>query len=280
VIDVAGRIRALDLTGIRNDADAIVDGGLDLAVGEASQVSVTLLDPEGELIRAKGARMGAVLRWGGLRFTVTVVEHGPMRGARCTAVTARSEGWTALKRRRGARTWRGVSPSAVVAMEAKAVGLEAVCQPSANRKTISRLAQGEKRGSTSTIELIDRLAGELGYVYGEVGGTLFFGAPSWLVKRPGWEVPVDAEWLTEYPMMRRTQDDKKTPATVSLRITGEKPGNVLLPFTPVQLTKAPGGFSGRYLVERVLVPFTATPGDVELATPVDPEAQKPPRGES
>lgn len=274
-IDLERRLSYLRIPGVVNAADSIVDGELSLAMGEASQLSVTLLDHSGDIVDSKGAALGKEMTWGGMAFTISTISHGPSSGVRMTTLTGRTKGWQALKKRKGDKTWRGMSPSAVVASECRAVGLKAVTQKTATVSSISRLADGVDAKSTSTLDMIDRLAGEQGFVFGEVGGTFYFGAPSWLVKRNGWSVPGDAEFLLEYPTLTRTRDDKDTPARVSLAVAGERPQEVLLPFSPVRLTRVPGKFPGRYLVSSVSIPFgTADPASVELVTPVGPEKQK------
>lgn len=273
-INLATRLSHLRVAGIALAAEAITDGTLEMTSGEASQLTVALADPDGALVKAPGAALGGSVSWGSLAFTVATLEHGPVNGVRTTTLTARAAGWQALKKRRGDRTWRGLSPTQVVRAECLAVGMTFVGQQTAVRKSIARLADGEKAADTSTLALIDRLAGEAGFVYGEAGGVFYFGAPSWLVKRSGWAVSGTAEFLLEYPTMSKTSDDKGAPARISLSVAGERPQEVLLPFSPVKVTGVPARFAGRYLVERVTVPLsTADAATVDLMTPTDPEKQ-------
>lgn len=274
----ADRVTALQLPGgITREAAAIHDGSLDLAIGEASQLTVTVSDPSGAVAGAPGVKRGGEVRWAGLRFAITGIAHGPVDGARVTTLTAYSRGWWTLKHAaafKGPRTWKGLSPSLVVRGEARKAGLSVVAQPTARRKVISRLPKGKRRGRTSSLAMIERLAGESGFVFGEVAGQFVFAAPSWLVKRPGWTISGSGAYLAEYPAMSTVADDPEHPASVSLRILGQQPQRVLLPFQTVRLVDVPRPFTGRYLVNRVTIPLSSEdPGTVELVAAVDPDRQ-------
>lgn len=273
---ISDRLDALRLGGITGEDSNILAAAIDLSIGEASQLELTLADPEGVIADAPAAALGTVIGWGSLNFAIASVEHGPRDGARCTTIQARAAGWQGLKKRKGPKTWRGLSASGVVRAECKAVGIgDVVAQPTQVGKTISRLAEGADPKSTSDLELFDRLAGQSGFVYGEAGGVFYFAAPSWLVKRPGFVVNATADYLAEYPTLRRTSDDKDRPATVTLRVSNPGQRSLILPFASVRLTGVPTRFAGRYLVERVSIPLTtAEPATIELVTPVDPEKQK------
>lgn len=274
-VDLRKRLSYLSIPGVKDAADSIEDGELDLAMGEASQLTVTLLDPTGVIINSAGAALKRTMAWAGLKFTIATIEHGPVSGVRMTTLTGRTKGWQDLKARKGRKTWRGLSPSNVVRSECKAVGLAAVTQKTAVSNSISRLAEGVDSKSTSDLDLFDRLAAEQGFVYGEVNGVFYFGAPSWLVKQRGWTVDGTADYIIDYPTMSKTLDNEDEPGRVSFAVPGDDPGRVLLPFAPVQLTGVPGKFKGRYLIDRVTIPLgLAAPATVELVTPVDPEKQK------
>lgn len=270
------RLGSLRLSKIVQEDTNIIDASIDLAIGEASQLDLTLADPDGVIINGPGTRLGAVIGWGALDFAIASIEHSPIDGVRCTKIQARAAGWQGLKKRKGPKTWRGLSASGVVRSECKAAGItKVIAQRTQPGKTISRLAEGADPKSTSDLEMFDRLAGQSGFVFGEAGGIFYFGAPSWLVKQPGFVVNATADYLAEYPTLRKTSDDKDRPATVTLRVSDPEQRSLIMPFASVRLTGVPGRFAGRYLVERVSIPLTsADPATIELVTPVDPEKQK------
>lgn len=274
-IDLSERLSAVRLPGIRDLAASILEANIDMSMGEASEFTVTISDGDGAIIEAAVAKKRARIFWGDLAFTVTGTEHGPREGAMATTITARSAGWQALKARKGDRTWRGLSPTQVVKSECDAVGLKLIGQQTASRSSISRLAEGADRKSTSTLELIDRLAGENGFVYADVAGVFYFGAPSWLVRRTGWAISGTDPSLTERPTCVDTLDDKKEPARITLKVAANRPQELLLPASPVQVTGVPRRYRGRYLVTNTSISLTSgNPATIELSTPVDPEKQK------
>lgn len=274
-IDLSERLSALRLPGIRDLEASVLEATIDLALGEASELQITLSDEDGAIVDAAVARKRSRVFWGDLAFTVTGTEHGPREGALATTITARSAGWQALKARKGDRTWRGLSPTQVVQLQCAKVGLKCFGQPTAVRSSISRLAEGADRKSTSTLELIDRLAGENGFIYGEVAGVFYFAAPSWLVRRPGWAISGTDPSLAEQPTCVDTLDDKKEPARITLKVAANRPQELLLPASPVQVTGVPRRYRGRYLVTNTSISLTSgNPATIELSTPVDPEKQK------
>lgn len=273
---IADRLDALDLKNIEGENTNILEASIDLAIGEAGQLDITLADPEGIIIRPAVTKLGTVIAWGSLSFAIASIEYGVRNGVRATTIQAREIGWQALKRRKGPQTWRGLSASAVFRAECKAAGIKTVvAQRTQTGKTISRLAEGADPKTTSDLEMFDRLAGQHGFVLGVAAGVGYFGAPSWLVKRPGFIVDATADYLAEYPTLRKTSDDKDRPATVTLKVHAPQQRALILPFASVRMTGVPARFAGRYLVERVSIPLTsADPATVELVTPVDPEKQK------
>lgn len=258
--------------------NVIIDGSLDLAASEASQLTVTLLDPVGEIVSAPGVGLGAAMKWGSIKFTLAEVEHGPVNGVRSTVLTGRSAGWQKLKHsgeHKGPKKWRNVSPSHVIANEAKSAGLKCIAQPTAKRGVVSRLPKDQKKGpNVSTLDMMERLAGECGFVFGEAGGVLYFASPTWLARRAGYAVDAGSDFLTEYPRILKTLDDRDAPGRVTLMVLGDTPQQVLLPFTSVNVTGVPGRFKGRYVVNTVTVPLSrAEPAEIELVTPKNPKKE-------
>jgi hypothetical protein len=276
-IDLAKRLTMLAVPGVKVSADALTTGSsVSLGTGQACEVTLAFIDPDGALCASGRVDRGKPLTWAGLPFTIARVEHAASSGVRLTTVVGRSAGWQHLRRRRGPRTWLAMSATQVVTAEARAVGLTVVGEATAVRKSITRTTENGKAASkVTTLDMIERLARESGFVFGEVGGVFYFGRPTWLAARAGRAVKATAEYLTDYPRCAVTDDDLDQRATISLSVLGDDPSEKLLPFTPVQLSGVPGMFEGRYLINRVTIPLDrAEAGTVDLVTPVDPEKQK------
>lgn len=277
-IDLARRLTALTVPGVSLSVESLTAGSsVSLGTGQACEVTLALLDPSGRICNSGRVDRGRALTWARLPFVIADVDHGPESGVRVTTVVARSRGWQALRGRKGARAWSGMSPTQVVTAECRSVGLQVVAEPTAARKSITRSTDtGKQAEKTTTLDMIERLARESGFVFGEVGGAFYFGRPSWLVARAGRAVNAStADYLTDFPRCGVTSDDSATPGKVTLSVIGDDSTAALLPFTPVQVSGVPSMFEGRYLIDKVTIPLDyAEPATVDLVTPVDPEKQK------
>lgn len=275
-IDLATRLSHLKVAGVGNLANVITAGSeLSMTLTEASQLTVVLLDENGTIAGSQAVDDGRLVTWGGLEFTTCGFRHGPVNGIRHTTIVARDRGVQALKGRTGARSWANTSPTDVARAEALAVGLEFVGQPTGPRRSITRLGKAKGRDSTTSWQLLQRLAAESGFIVAAAAGILYFAAPSWLVKRPGWELSATGPYLTEYPDIGRTSDSDDAPGRGTLSILGEQPSGVLLPGQAVVLRDVPDRLQGRYLVDSCTINLAAaTPGRVGITTPVDPKKQQ------
>lgn len=265
-----------------NVAERVTSGGIELTTAEASQMTLTLVDDSD--LNVLGSRLfdpgtpdkaGSRLDFAGLRFEVRAVDIAPRGDDHVLTVTARPLGIGRLKRARGAKVRKNLSPTAWVRAEAKAAGLNFVGQPSAKRKSIARKGSADGEAAESSWDVITRLAGECGFIVFEADGVLYFGKPTWLVKqletfRVVWKGEATGNVLDALPVCRRTGDDAKRLATVNALLRGEA-AEALTPGLALDLAGVPT-FEDTYLIDRIYLPFAEGAAvEVDAVTPIDPE---------
>ena len=278
-----GRIGRLLVRGARVKANvvrAVLDATLDLSTSAVTQLSLTLADPDLDLLGARlftpgdDRKAGSRVDYLDLELEVASVEHD---GAVLT-VQARSVGAQKLRRARGKLTRKSISPTEWAKLEARAAGLRFVGEPSPKRKVIVRKAGDDPETSWDTL---GRLAEELGYITFEAAGVLYFGRPTWLADRAerrlrlAWKGADTDPRLLSMPKVRRTGDGSSTKvATVDAEVTGEL-GDDVRPGHRLTLDGVPG-FEGRYLVDGVTIPLAdGQPVAIKGSTAVNPVPQPP-----
>lgn len=269
-------------------AERVTTGSVELTSSEATQLTLQLIDDAD--FNVLGSRLfdagtpdkpGSRLDYGGLRLEVRAVEIGSLGTDNLLTITARSLGLSKLKRTRGAKVRRNLSPTAFARAEAKAAGLEFVGQSSGKRKTIAR--KGGDDAETSW-DVITRLAGECGFITYEAAGVLYFGKPSWLVDeldayKLRWKGEQTSGDLDALPVCRRSGDDPKRLATVDAVLRGDA-AEELTPGEALDLAGIPT-FEGRYLIDTVTIPLAeGEPIDLRAQSPIDPEKVKRSTGSS
>lgn len=281
-----GRLGRLIVRGrtLRADiAEATTKAALDLSASQVTQLDLTISDPDLKLLAAglfepsTPTKGGSQVDYGTLLLEVAAVEVSDQgRGAELQ-VTARSLGAGKLKRARGALVRRNLSPTAFVALEAKAAGLRFIGEPSATRTTITRQGGDQAESSWDTI---NRLAKELGFIAFESGGALYFGRPTYLIGhtaavRVAWPAKAD-DGVRALPRCRKAPGDGEVAASVDLELVGAAGDNVY-PGMALDLSGVPG-FTGRYLITGVGITLDDTsPVSVSATTPINP-APEPPEG--
>lgn len=285
---VNGRIEDLSLLG-RGRIAALAE----LAVGPplvslrssgVSELDLTLADRDLDLLRDGVLHKGALIEWAELRFQVAVIELVEVAGGAGVHLIGRS--WTAqrLRRATGGRVAANVSPTEFLRWLVAESGGTLVGEPTARRPQVARINRAAPEPDESTWDTGVRLAGELGFLFFEAADVVYFGRPSWLIKRgaptvirwPAAKAAGELDHFAGLPMMR-TSDDATEGATGTIEVAfddakGIRPGD---PFRYVGLP----GFAGNYYAPAVtFVLDGVSPAAVELATPVDP-APSPPTGD-
>lgn len=269
-------VRGTRLTG--EISEVVTSATLSMTTTEVTQLTLNVVDNELKLLDSGLFTAGTTytpgtpMSYGGLSLECRAIEVGPRGTDAALTITARSRGAQALKRGRGVKLWRNLSPTHFAALAAKAAGLKFVGQGTGKRKTIRR----DK--DETTWDTLQRLAAESGFYCFEAAGTLYFAAPTWLTKAGRRELPVPwrgkgtADDLEELPVCRRSGDDPKRAATVSAKLRGDL-GENALPGHGFRLWGVPT-FEGLYIVDGVTINLAeGTPVQVSASTRIDPEKQ-------
>jgi hypothetical protein len=253
---------------------------IDMGVGQVTELSFTIEDPGFKILSTGVFDINTKVTYKGLQLSIAVVETGAGGGLGGFTIRCRPEIVNKLKKRRGKLVLNNLSPSTFVSREVKAVGGKIVTQPSPKRSRIARDVpqKGESYDPTSfpsTWTTMQRLADELGYLMYEVGGTIYFGKPTWLV---GNTPKVNVVWYPEngkepysIPEFRQSVDNEDIELSLELPI--EKSGSVF-PGYGITLTGFPK-YAGTYFINNVTYPLVG-PGTVTVSasTIKNPEPQK------
>lgn len=275
--------------------EACTDAQISWSTDEVTQLSLTFADPEFRIWRTAQFAKNTLVIYREppspdirLRIASINLDGGPA-GTGGFTVNCRSEGVWLLKRRQGPLIMPKKSPTDFVVAECKAVGLKVVAQPSPTRTQIMRdvptegdASRGASRPSSWTT--FQRLASELGYYVFEFGGTIYFGTPSWLMKRPGDPLTVSV------PFVKEGLDERYAALNIP-SISMSEDAEVPVEITGIQLHRSrfyevrPGKnlhlrglhpFIAHYLITSVSMPLLGTgPIDLSARTPIDPPPQPP-----
>ena len=263
-----------------NLEEAVSSIEIDLSVDQVSEIRIELDDPGFAILKSGVVELDTPVSYRGLKMSVAVVETTPGGGEGGLSITCRSDVIRKLKKRQGPLVMQNASPSDFVARECKAVGAKAVVEESKTKKKVARdvKEKGQKydiASKPSSWTTFRRLADEVGFLMFEIGGTVYFGRPTWLVKKlPKVQVKWYPTWAEEpysIPSIRESADSEDT--EVSLQLPLGRAGEVL-PGRGLSL----GGFprySGNYIITSVNYPL-AGPGVIEVSasTVRNPEPQK------
>lgn len=286
--DLDGRLGNLIVMGGRlrgNIVEAITSASISLSASEATQLSLTIVDNEWDVLRSglfsagTPTKAGSRCDYGDLDLEVRAIEVAPRGVDNVLTITARSFGVGRLKRAKGALIRKNLTPSQFVKLEAKRAGLrKCIAEPSAKRKAISRQTGKDAESSWDTCQ---RLAKELGYVCFEAAGVLYFGRPTWLTQhtqelRIEWKGERTDNAIDALPTCRRSGDDKRNAATVETMLRG-KAGELARPGMALILDGVPT-FDGRYMVDSVTIPLSeGGAATVSASTPENPKPEPPPK---
>ena len=264
-------------------AERLTKATLSLSNSATSQLVLGVADPKLQLLRSDELDKGTEIRFADLRLVVAVRELVLDGSTPALQVTARARGIQKMRRTRGGRVWRGLSPTQWVHMVGRAADLRVVAEPSHQRKVIHRAAAKKGEPGESDLDVFNRLASELGFIGYESQQTLYFGRPTWLAKRLPqldvvWRVDGDPEpdGLLAVPAVRDSDDDTAHGFTRTLSVSPVAAER----FTPnraVHLTGM-GPYSGVYLItDTSLTLDGSSPASVTIATPVNPDPEPPER---
>lgn len=262
-------------------ADAVIGApGISMSTTQVSQVDLDIKDSDFDLLRSGLFTAGSTFRFQDERLEVAVVETGGTISP-TLKIKARSKGVQILKREKGAKIWKDLSPTDLVKSTARRVGLGVVAQSSPSRAEIARTgADGTGEEAESMWALLRDLAAQEGYILFEARSTLYFGEPTWLMAnaqqvwnlgfpdRPG-KGAGDIYSMT-IPVCRRSSNDEDDAVELSFTLPFSV-GIQVRPGDAVNLTGMPS-FTGTYLINSVDITLDGrTPVSVSAGTPIDPE---------
>lgn len=260
--------------------DACTGGTVDISTGGQTEISLEFVDPGFALLASNIFQRKMPLSVDGLKCEIAVVETGRSPEPMGVQIKARSYAVQKFKRTKDSIVRRNISPTDWLIAEAGAVGATVVAQSTTRRSQIARVNTESQQ--TSTWDVMSTLAGELGFLFFEVGGVFYFGKPSWLIDRAAslWTITYGSDEssptspvVLDVPQCRSSENATQA-ATVEL-ILERDVAIKMRPGDPVTFTGVPL-FAGKYMVDSVNYSLLSTsePVSVSLTTPIDPEPSK------
>lgn len=240
---------------------ALVDASVSLSTEQASQIEMTFADPGLRLLNSDLMVLDATIDFTDLNYKIATIGTEEIdAGNEGLKVTGRPESIRKLKGRTGKKVMKRASPSQFVISECKALKIPYVVQSTSRRKSVSRDIKkgGEKvmpEDAPSSWTTFQRLAGEVKMICFEVNGTIYFGKPSWLLRR-GINSPVLVNYKTGAEIYRI---DRVPVCNQSRDGNGEQTATLYLPLSrwaecrPGRALKLAGmgRFDGYYLIRNV-----------------------------
>jgi hypothetical protein len=275
-------VKILNGTWYAELSEAVINADLSMSVGQVSNLSLSVDDPGWNFYAKHHVPLETYVNFEELRFSIASIELNAGGGEGGFSMECRPRSVRHLKNLRGKRVIRNVSPSQYVIEECKSAGVGYKVQPTSRRTSVSRDVPepGEKSGEDkSAWSTINRLASEVGFLAFEVGGTIFFGEPTWFIKnmprvKVSWSATTEDGYnATQMPVVSQSLDDNSR-HKVSVQVPIER-ANDFRPGYGMQLTGVPR-FTHIYFITDVDFPL-AGPGDVSVTaeTPFDPTPNPP-----
>lgn len=261
--------------------DMVISADLEMGVDQVTELTFTFDDPGFKILSSGKFDLDTPVLYRGLHLSTAVLETTEGGGLGGLTVRCRPLAVRKLKKLRGDRVLHQITPAAYLRSECKKAGIakDPLAQKSAKKKKIARDvkedgARYDPASYPSAWTTMQRLAGELGYLLYEVGGTIFFGQPTWLVRH---QPTVEVMWYPEngmeplsIPEFRHSEDSKDL--EISLTLPLERAGSVF-PGVGIKISGFPK-YTGKYFINSVAYPLA---GDgtvtVTASTIRNPEPQ-------
>lgn len=275
-----GRLGAVLVNGAKIHGDLlekVTAASLALSTQEVSTLTLTIADADVALLRRDVFAKRQPVDAAGLKLQVesrSIVDVGGLPGLQATCwprVIAR------LRALKGTDVRHRLSPTTYIGMDVRSAGGAFVGQPSPSRSTIVRVHDSSTNETAFDVHV--RLAAELGFDYFEAAGVVYFGKPSWLVRRlPAVPIRWDGRRtdgrLWQVPTMRDSDADNSTGTTGTL-VGAPSLLEQAVPGRAVSL-RGLGSYDGLYLATGLSMDLDGvTAATVEIAQPVDPVPQPP-----
>lgn len=238
-----------------NVSEAVTSLEVSYTMDAVSQLTIELEDLDLSLFRANTFQVRRDVRYGDDLFEIAAVEIGPGSGSGAkVTVEARRKQIQMMKRDKKPDAYGGISATDYARIVAERYRLAFVGEPTATKRTILQ-AQTDQEDE-SVWDVLQRLAGEAGFVVFEFGGILIFGSQQWLLNRFGNNVAFEYGGpetnyyqVLELPTMRRSDDDPY--AASGNVILDRKRARDLRPGVTATLINM-GEFDGQYLITEVV----------------------------
>lgn len=265
----------------KNIQQRVLAADLELSVDQVTELTFTLDDPSFEILESGIFDLNTTITYRGLHLYVAVIETNEGGGLGGLSIRCRPQAVKSLRQLRGKEVMRHVTPATYLRSECRKAKIkEPVAQQTKKKKKIARDLDQDKTSYApsarpSAWTTIQRLANEDGcYVY-EIGDTIFYGKPTWLVEQRS---PTRVEWYPEggkepmgIPEIRHSEDSRDIEVDVTLPI--RRAGRVL-PGTGLELDGFPK-YSDMYFINSVSYPLVGD-GEVSISASTirNPEPQK------
>ncbi len=255
---------------------------LDMSIDQITELTITFDDPYFELLQSGVYEMETPVTYRGLNLLVAVIETNSGGGAGGFGVRCRPKMVYKLKKLKGKKVRKNISPTTFLLSECKAAGIVKANVVAQNTNKKKQIARDTKQKGTSydptsapsAWTTMQRLATEKGFLLYEVGNTLFFGKPTWLVGR---SKKVQVVWdgndqaPLSFPEFRKSLDSEDVELNIKLPV---ERASELRPGIGLTLSNYPK-FSGTYLIRTIQYPLVG-PGEITVtaSTVRNPEPQR------
>lgn len=266
----------------KDAADLITSATIEMGTDQVTELSMSFDDPGFRLLDQRIFDLDTVVRYRGLHLHIAVLETDAGGGLGGITIKCRPTAVRKLKQLRGRKVRHNITPGVYLVSECELadVAKRPVVQHSQKKKKIVR--DVEEAGASydpsdipSAWTTTQRLAGEIGFYVYEVGGVIYFGRPTWLVKK---QPKVMVDWYDEggnepltIPQIRHSIDseDIEVTLTLPLRRAGE-----VIPGKGLALRGFPK-YSDTYFITNVSYPLAGKGESISVtATTVrNPEPQ-------
>ena len=268
-ITVGGAALSSDIT------EQVLSATISDTIDAATELTVTVNDPEWEILTSGLFAPRTPVTWGAQRLVVAALRaYGGDSGGGAAEIQCRPATIQLLEDKRGPKLFSKLDAAGAVRNLCAAVGVKTVTQTIGSTRTnVSVKGPSDAEPGETYWAAIQRWAQEAGAVVFESWGTVYWGKPTWIsaqLSGPGvvWDWEDTTDDLLDVPESRRTIDVLTEPATVTLsmhpRLASQYRAGAGVPFSGVP------GFAGTYWVTSVSGPLgTNTEAwTVELVVPV------------
>lgn len=249
----------------------ITAASIEMGTDQVSEISLDFNDPGFKLLDNRIFDIDTPVKYRGLYLRVSVIETNEGSGLGGFTIRCRPTAVWKLRHLRGDKVRHNITPAAYLASECDLadVGTRPFAQHSHSKKKIAR---DVKEGGTtydpasipSAWTTVQRLATEIGFYAYEAGGVIFFGKPTWLVKK---QPKVYVRWYPEdgsepytIPEIRESIDSEDIEVNLELPLDR---AHEVIPGKGLQLLDFPQ-YMDTYIITNVSYPLAGPSSNIEV----------------